>query len=586
MSARNSKSTELPVKFGLTPKKYRAGSAYVLAAMALIVLTFLGLGMLTVAGQSRYAAIKFKNEAVSMLVAEAGYEKAVYWMGRQQDMLTALQNQATGTTGSLNFPDGTCNYKIELYTFAGARPVYRIVSDGRSGAFGRTVDVLVMQAISGWDMGLCRVPGGGNKTYPVYFADGEIVDIPIHINDFRDSPDYRDIYIMGDPRFLRDAAIGESRETDGGADKYAGVMDMFEGGIYFDQPDSRVTDEASVAIKVERFKDATEPQYQFTPVATKEVKSPNAAVQLEFFVGADGEGKVRVTNNATVRGFKQGGEKKTWDFKIKSGKTDQYERYEIYAYHVIPDNAEATGQRVVRDIAATYVTQNIGGVESEPGGQIFVDGNVIIGGDATTHNGDQVVKGKITVVATGNIWVADSVVVDGPRDADGRPSMDNPNILGLIAQGVVKVVDPGMSEYTYVEKEGMPEVPTDYQYVPIGVPDSSDAEIYQRHLPDPMVVEAAITVGGGGWGAENVTRYDGKYYGGRKEASGTQDYLVLRGSLTEAIRGVVGMIGMDGYYKQYYIDERLLQGILPGDIWLRGKYIPAPAGWSDYQSRI
>jgi hypothetical protein len=445
-----------------------------------------------------------------------------------------------------------------------------------------------MQAISGWDMGMCRVPSGANKTssYPVYFADGEIVDIPLHINDLRDSPDYRDIYITGDPRFLRDVAMGESQETDGGADKYAGVMDTFEGGICFDQPDSRVTDDASVEMKVERFKNATNPQYQFTPVATNKVTSYNPAVQLEFFVGADGEGKVRISNNCTVRGFKQNGETKTWDFKIKPGTGGiNYERYDIYAYHVIPADADATGQRLVRDIAATYVTQNIGGVESEPGGQIFVDGNVIIGGDATTHSGDQVVKGKITVVATGNIWVADSVVVDGPRDADGRPSMDNPNILGLIAQGVVKVVDPGMSEYTYVETEGMPEVPTDYQYVPIGVLDSGAAEIHQRHLPDPTVIEAAITVGGGGWGAENVARYDGStYYGGRKQASGTQDYLVLRGTLVEAIRGVVGLIGKDGYYKQYYIDERLLQGILPGDIWLRGKYIPAPAGWHDYQS--
>ena len=97
------------------------------------------------------------------------------------------------------------------------------------------------------------------------------------------------------------------------------------------------------------------------------------------------------------------------------------------------------------------------------------------------------------------------------------------------------------------------------------------------------MVEAALTVGGGGWGAENVRRGS---YGGRKEASGNQDDLILRGTLSEAIRGVVGLIGSDGFLKQYYFDSRVLEGILPGDIWLQGKYIPAPAGWHDYRPII
>jgi len=47
----------------------------------------------------------------------------------------------------------------------------------------------------------------------------------------------------------------------------------------------------------------------------------------------------------------------------------------------------------------------------------------------------------------------------------------------------------------------------------------------------------------------------------------------------------VGLLsgGGDGYLKSYYLDERLLEGVLPGDMWLRGKYIPAPAGWRDYR---
>jgi len=57
----------------------------------------------------------------------------------------------------------------------------------------------------------------------------------------------------------------------------------------------------------------------------------------------------------------------------------------------------------------------------------------------------------------------------------------------------------------------------------------------------------------------------------------------VRGTITEATRGVVGLTGSDGYLKFYYLDERLLEGVLPGDLWLAGKYIAAPAGWHDYR---
>jgi len=174
----------------------------------------------------------------------------------------------------------------------------------------------------------------------------------------------------------------------------------------------------------------------------------------------------------------------------------------------------------------------------------------------------------------------------------------------VIAQGVVKVIDPGMSSYGQGGLNNYPGPPKDIsglEYVPVGIQDEGewvwkrvrgrniqvweDAEVYDRHLPDPMVIEAAITVGGGGWGAENVERQINwtTSYGGRKEASGYEDDLIVRGTITEAIRGVVGLIDTDGFLKHYYTDERVLEGILPGDIWMRGKYIPAPAGWHDYR---
>jgi hypothetical protein len=141
------------------------------------------------------------------------------------------------------------------------------------------------------------------------------------------------------------------------------------------------------------------------------------------------------------------------------------------------------------------------------------------------------------------------------------PPIANPNVLGLIAQGVIKVVDPGLAD--------SPASVSNYTYRPIGIVKSG-----KRYLPDPTVVEAAITVGGGGWGAENTPS--------RRVYSGSQDDLYVRGSITEVVRGIVGHLGSDGYIKHYYIDTRLMTGILPGDIWFSGKYIPAPAGWHDY----
>lgn len=287
----------------------------------------------------------------------------------------------------------------------------------------------------------------------------------------------------------------------------------------------------------------------------------------------------------------QSSDSRTWDYRIKpasDGKT--YERYNIYAYHVAPESGGAP-VTATYPIDQSYVTQSYGEYESDPGGQIFVEGNVIIGGHNALHGGDQVIKGDVMVVATGNIWIADSVIVDGPHQADGRPSPDNPNVLGLMAQGVIRVVDPGISGYATEATNNYPghpdpneptSVPAGYIYAPVAHPVASGAT-YDRYLPDPTVVEASITIGGGGWGAEDVLRGS---YGGRKQSAPgvVQDYLYLRGTLVEAIRGVVGLIGSDGYLKRYYFDERLLEGILPADIWLRGKYVPAPAGWHDYRS--
>ncbi len=555
----------------LDPKR-RRGIALILVAVLLLILTLIGAGILKVAYSARYHAIRETNDARALLAAEAGYEDAIFWMSQQQDLSYVLQGGGA-YTDSISLGDARSDYSVSFFSYLGSRPSYKISSLGHCGNAVHNVEVVVVQAIGGWEMGMCRVPNSSGATSPVYFAGGEIINMPIHINQLNDSPDERDIYITNSPRFVEPVSMGEERRTDGGSDKYSGVMNFFEAGISFGQPDTQITNEQTVQQKVNRFRDSTNTHFRFRPLADTAVSFPRVpAVQLEFYVDG-GVGKIRITNNCTVKGFMQSYDSRTWDYMVAPGSGgSSYTRYPIYAYHLARQNAEVTGERYIVNVEDTYVTQTIGGVESQPGGQIYVDGNVVIGGDLTGINADQVIDGRVTIVATGNIWIADSLRLNGPRGGNGLPSESNPSALGLIAQGVVRIVDPGMSSHG-----GAPSVPSGLSYEPIGYRDSGSSE-YQRHLPDPIHIEAAIITGGGGFGAENVRRDS---YGGRKELSGDQDRLILFGALTEVIRGVVGLIGRDGYIKQYYFDRRLLKGILPGDMWLKNKYIPAPAGWTD-----
>jgi len=52
--------------------------------MSVGILPVLGVGLLSVAYGVRHRTIAMKNEAVAILAAEAGYEKAIFWMSRQR----------------------------------------------------------------------------------------------------------------------------------------------------------------------------------------------------------------------------------------------------------------------------------------------------------------------------------------------------------------------------------------------------------------------------------------------------------------------------------------------------------------------
>lgn len=598
------------------------GSVLVLVVVMMIILSIVGMGILTVSCgvQIRYA--RLKNETMAMLASEAGYEKAIFWMGQQGDIMGALNS--SGASGTMSVGTSSCTYNVAFDSFVGSRPLFRITTVGTSGSAKRAVDVLVIQEIGGWSMAKCKVPDNKGSLVAVNFVDGETIDMDVHINDSKDTPDSRDIYIIGSPKFVGKVGMGEDRYADKGSDKYSDVINLFNGGIKFNQPAIRITDEAAVQSKLDRFRASTNPTYIFRPTATANISplSPtpvnvtaHPGVQIEFYKDAAGVGMLRITNDCTVIGCQRSGNGVTNDWKVVPGSSGtSFTKYDVYAYHY----SKNTTASIVIPVTSTYVRQTFGGKQSEPGGQIFVYGDVILGSNAY----QMVLKGKLTIVAQrsgtstddGHIWIADKLMVDGTHYSDtdpchpGLPALDNPNVLGLIAQGVVKVIDPGLAGYARSTSDKYPGPPPGsaapytlndsvtssikHTYVPVG--EAASTTLYDRKLPDPMVIEAAITVGGGGFGAENVADFPSNHGGRREDGESLSpsserltDQLVLHGSLCEVMRGIVGVSygsQVDGFQKNYYTDERLLNGVLPGDLWFSGRYIPAPDGWKDYRT--
>jgi hypothetical protein len=588
--------------------------------MVVFFLAILGLGLLTAAYGARLRAAKLRREATAKLVAEAGYEAAILWLNQQADVLSAMTRggRSSGTrtinesSSPTRFPNSNFIYSIRFDRFFGSQPVYEIVSEGYCDLFSRTIKASVVQQVSGWDMALCEIPTGTFSSTRAWYTGGDIVEMPIHINNNSQSTpndSTLDIHVRRGatpPQFSYKVAMGESRYTWWGRnkDKYSSIIDFFDKGIYFDQSGCNVTDpfsadvNSSVALKVGRFMLNTRSAFRITPDTAPAVTDALAlanpswvsapAVQLEFFVTGGGVGMVRITNNCTVCCVPGAGN----DYMLATGQANPYTLYPIYSYHY----AGGSGA-VSYPIGATYVSQQTTtpsgrAASANVGGQIFVNGNVIIGGAVGTDaEGSMVMagttfpsqlKGRLTVVATGNIWIVSPIVYAGLQDVESQgvfltkqvPGSTNPNVLGLFSQyGVVKVVDPGLSLNVPTTSQDVTAVYGPEQYSPIGYQNSLSPFIANRLFPPSMVVQASITSCGGGFGAENV--------GARLNANASgRDILIVAGSITESVQGRVAYIN-NGFRRCYYFDGRLLTGILPGDMWLQSKYVPTPGGWSD-----
>ncbi|MHC4114956.1 MAG: hypothetical protein ACYSSL_06535 [Planctomycetota bacterium] len=594
--------------------------------------------MLAIAYGARLRAINIKENTLAKLTAEAGYEKAVRWLSEQEDPISVLSPTASKagearakvvelTSDIEDFPNTSFVSRISFNNFFGSRPVYHIQSCGYSGKlphgswkFTRVVDADVIQAICGWDMGRCETPRDEFTTIPVRFSsEANDIAIPIHINAYDPEKSTADIYIdltNRPPPFRQPVYMAESRYKWGRIkDKYSSIINFFQGGIYFDQNNSKIswtrnndtedtekrTCQNSIRKKVNRFINSTKPEFNFSRLTGKQPRindnlkqkqsDPNhinieqwvPAVQLEFYV--ERTGMVRITNNCAVACIEGG----NYDYMLNFvDPAKDYKKYNVYAYHYA-DSADRIliGGQDPR-VTDTYVSEQAvtpsQTVNTPLGGQIYVDGNVIIGGLVRRSDGriyidgnweNSSIRGRITIVATGNIWIVSPINYDNPQNKSSTgfpiPNARNLNALGLFSQfGVVKVVDPALSA-------GMNDLK---YYRPVASPNDPNQQKQrnspkQRSLPEPMVVQAVITAAGGGFGVENVEN--------RKERINSNNFVVA-GAITEVVRGLAKDLRSDcGFKKHYYFDKRLLNGILPGDLWLQSKYAPTPGGWRDWQ---
>jgi Tfp pilus assembly protein PilX len=110
--------------------KEKKAYALVLALAAALILALIGAGLLHICYGVRVRASRIKRETISMLAAEAGYEKAIFWMSQQPDVLSGLADSTSGAFGTINFENSYCDYEIQLHDFIGARPIFRVISTG------------------------------------------------------------------------------------------------------------------------------------------------------------------------------------------------------------------------------------------------------------------------------------------------------------------------------------------------------------------------------------------------------------------------------------------------------------------------
>jgi len=536
------------------------GVVLAFAAMSLLVLATIGLGIMAVAYGYRHRAISVKDETIALAAAEAGYERARVWMS-QQDSIGVLARGIEQKIGPAALDSGgsyECTVSCAGERDIGSRTVYRIVSKGRYNRATKAIDVLVTQAIDGW-ASTHREIVSNNGTRAAPLNDANEIGMQLHINESDD----------GEPGMVIDGLSSFKRHvttTESDTGQYDPYQSLFSKGISFNQPANFITDETVIQQRIVEFRTIANRIY--VPLMNPRVILDNPtrqhepAVQIEF----DSSG-IRVANHCTVRCW---GLTPT-DWRIRPGSDGAaYEQYPVYGCHFGPD----------------YEPDPITGP-----GVIFVYGNVIIGPrDRLFHIPGGVqrysVRGKFTVVAArrpdgkgGNIWIGDYIKA---YSATGRledpPAAENPNVIALMAEGVVKVIDPRLQDDPLLLARDVLSAGDLGICRPLGIPYGFG----ELALPNPLVIDAAIVSAGGGWGVEGVEEVLG--WGSHIYPGSGTGKIYVHGSITEPYRGLV--CSRDNTrafaHKYFFFDNRFFQGILPEQIWFSSAYVPVPGGWRDY----
>ena len=137
------------------------GSVLVVAVLLLLLLSIFSLGVLKSAEGAHVQSIQEKREAAALAAAEAAYEKAVFSMSQQDDLLSTLANGTLSET--MTFPDSTGSYTVSLATYMQSKPIFEITATGSSGIFHKRIRTCLVQAVNGWAMGRCQVPTGATE---------------------------------------------------------------------------------------------------------------------------------------------------------------------------------------------------------------------------------------------------------------------------------------------------------------------------------------------------------------------------------------------------------------------------------------
>ena len=102
-------------KSKIKSQKENNGSVLALVLIVMAILSITGFALLKSAQGKMTQAIRIKSEESASSAAEAGYEKAVFWMSQQVDLLSSLQTEQS--SGSLDFAQSSTDYNVSLASF-------------------------------------------------------------------------------------------------------------------------------------------------------------------------------------------------------------------------------------------------------------------------------------------------------------------------------------------------------------------------------------------------------------------------------------------------------------------------------------